>query len=58
MLPIDDDMARLIAQGADENELLHVQRAKARPRLVDDGFEKISQGTTSVREVLGAVTAW
>jgi type IV pilus assembly protein PilB len=58
MLPIDDDLARLIAQGADETELIRVQRDKQRPRLVDDGFAKITQGVTSVREVLGAVTAW
>jgi type II secretory ATPase GspE/PulE/Tfp pilus assembly ATPase PilB-like protein len=58
MLPVDDDLARLIAEGADETRLLVEQRQKGFARLIDDGFEKAAQGVTSVREVLGAVTVW
>ena len=58
MLPVDDDLARLIADGADETRLLLEQRHKGFARLIDDGFEKAMQGVTSVREVLGAVTVW
>ena len=58
MLPVDDDLARLIADGADETRLLLEQRHKGFARLIDDGFEKATQGVTSIREVLGAVTVW
>ena len=58
MLPVDDDLARLIAEGADETRLLVEQRQKGFARLIDDGFEKAMQGVTSVREVLGAVAVW
>lgn len=58
LLPIDDDLGRLIAEGGEEGELMRMQREKQESRLVDDGFDKILRGSTSVREVLNAVTAW
>jgi type IV pilus assembly protein PilB len=58
MIPFDDDWSRRIAQGADETAILTRLREEKIASLVDDGFEKVQQGMTSVKDVLGAVTAW
>jgi general secretion pathway protein E len=58
LLTIDDEWARLIARGAEENELLGYMHERQVRTLSEDGFEKLAQGMTSVREVMSAVAAW
>lgn len=58
LLPIDDEFARRIANGAEEAELVAMMRARQIATLCDDGYEKLTQGLTSVREVMNAVVAW
>lgn len=58
MISVDEDLAREIANGAEEAAIVSFARAKGMPRLTDDAFEKISTGLTTVRESLSAVTTW
>jgi type II secretory ATPase GspE/PulE/Tfp pilus assembly ATPase PilB-like protein len=58
MLPIDEELARAIASGAEEGEIVAHARQRRVPRLVDDAFEKITSGQTTVREALSAVAVW
>ena len=58
MLPLDEDWAGRVAQGAEEPELLKLMQEARIPTLLDDAFGKLMKGETTVREVLGAVTAW
>jgi type IV pilus assembly protein PilB len=58
LLPLDEEWSRNIARGAEEAELIqHMREQKVTTRL-RDGVLKLLSGTTSVREVLGAVSAW
>ncbi len=58
MLSIDSERSRLIAEGIDENELCKRMQSEHFFSLVDDGFEKLCLGLTSLREVMSAVTQW
>lgn len=58
LLPVDEDLAKAIAAGAEEAEIIGLARERKIPRLVDDALEKLSNGQTTVREVLSAVTVW
>jgi type II secretory ATPase GspE/PulE/Tfp pilus assembly ATPase PilB-like protein len=58
MLPVDEDLARAIARGAEEPEIIAHTRERKVPRLVDDALEKLTGGLTTVKEALSAVTIW
>jgi type IV pilus assembly protein PilB len=58
MLESSEDMAKSIAGGANEEELLQDARARNVSMLLDDGVSKILDGTTTVAEVTNAVTLW
>jgi general secretion pathway protein E len=58
LLPFDEAMARLVAEGAGEGEIVREARRRSVPRLVDDALEKLTAGVTTVKEVLEAVTIW
>jgi type II secretory ATPase GspE/PulE/Tfp pilus assembly ATPase PilB-like protein len=57
MLPIDDDLARLIVEGCDEGSLNRRARERKIPSLRDDAAEKLLAGLTSYGELVG-VAAW
>jgi len=58
MMPIDEPLSRLLAEGADEAAIIGELRRRHVPRLVDDALGKIGAGLVTVREVLTAVTVW
>jgi len=58
LLTVDEDLAREIADGAEEAAIVGLARAKGTPRLTDDAFQKVISGLTTVRESLSAVTTW
>src|SRR5208283_3626587 len=58
LLPLDEEWSRKIARGAEEAELIQQMRAQNVTTLLQDGVLKLLSGATSVREVLGAVSAW
>ena len=57
LLPIDDDLARLIVEGCDEALLARRAREKKIPSLRDDAADKLLAGLTSYQELVG-VSAW
>ena len=58
MLESSETMAKLIASGANEDELMQDARLRNVSILFDDGVAKILDGTTTVAEVANAVTLW
>lgn len=58
MLESSETMSKLIADGANEDELLQDARSRNVSMLLDDGIAKILDGTTTVSEVTNAVTLW
>ncbi|MEM0926193.1 MAG: GspE/PulE family protein [Planctomycetota bacterium] len=52
MLAIDQQLAEMIDDNADESELLRVIRQAGTPGLIDDAISKLLDGTTSLPEVL------
>lgn len=58
LLPINETLARSVAGGADEAELIQHARAENIPQLTDDALAKLFAGQTTVREALSAVTVW
>ena len=58
MLPLDEDWSRDIARGAEEAELRQRMRQQKIATLLDDGWDKLLTGATSVHEVLTSVTDW
>jgi type II secretory ATPase GspE/PulE/Tfp pilus assembly ATPase PilB-like protein len=58
LLPLDENWSRRIAEGAEEAELIQRMHASKVATLLEDGIAKLLVGTTSVREVLGAVSIW
>lgn len=58
MLPVDESLSRMIADGADEGALVAELRRRGVPRLVDDALQKAADGVATVDEVLMAVTLW
>ena len=57
LLPIDEDMATRIAEGANENDLSRRAREKKIPGLRDDAAAKLLAGVTTFDEII-AVAAW
>ncbi len=58
LLPVNESLARQIANGAEEAEIIGTIREHNIARLVDDAFEKVTQGVTTVRDAMTAVTVW
>ena len=58
MLSSNAALADLIASGASEDLLVENARGGHLSTLLDDGLAKIFDGTTTVRDVTSAVTAW
>jgi len=58
MLPFDEPLSRLVAEGGSEGDVIRSARERKVPRLVDDALEKLHHGETSAKEVLEAVTVW
>ncbi len=58
MLPVDEDMSRWIADGADEGQIAGRIRERRVPRLAEDAMGKLLEGQVDLREVLAAVTLW
>ena len=58
LLPVDETLAREIAGGADEAQIVESARRRGLARLSDDAFDKVLGGGTTVREALSAVTLW
>jgi type IV pilus assembly protein PilB len=58
LLPVNETLARSVADGADEAELMRHARAANIPQLTDDALQKLFAGLTTVREALSAVTVW
>lgn len=57
LLPIDDDLSRLVVEGADEGALIRRARERKIPSLRDDAAEKLLAGRTSYEELV-IVSAW
>jgi general secretion pathway protein E len=57
LLPIDDDLARIIVSGCDEGSLVRRARERKIPSLRDDAAEKLLAGQTSYAELV-TVSAW
>jgi type II secretory ATPase GspE/PulE/Tfp pilus assembly ATPase PilB-like protein len=57
MLPIDEDLGRLIVDGANEAEITRRARERKIPGLRDDAAAKLLAGVTSFDEII-AVSAW
>jgi len=58
LLPVDEDLGRAIAQGTGEGQLQAILRGQGVPTLADDALAKLLAGSTSVPEVLKAITTW
>ena len=58
MLPLDEEWARLISRGAAEPDLVAFGRQRQVRSLMGDGLLKLTNGMTSVREVLKAIAIW
>jgi general secretion pathway protein E len=58
MLPLDADWSARVARGVEEAELIGRMREQRIASLLDDGVAKLLAGTTSLREVMTAVSVW
>jgi len=58
MLTLDGDWSALVARGAEEAALIARMSEQRIACLLDDGVEKLMAGTTSLREVMTAVSVW
>jgi type IV pilus assembly protein PilB len=58
MLPFDESLSRLVAEGGGEGDVIRAARKRNVPRLSDDALAKLHAGETTVKEVLEAVTVW
>jgi general secretion pathway protein E len=52
LLVVDDDIRRLILKNSDANEIRKVARQHGMNTLMEDGTQKIKEGTTTLSEVL------
>ena len=52
MLPIDDEIRRLIAKNAELDDIRKAQKAKGYPTLLRSGLKKVERGLTTLEEVL------
>jgi general secretion pathway protein E len=58
MLSSNEALAKKIAEGASEDDLIADARQRELPLLLEDGLAKVLDGTTTVHEVTSAVTSW
>ncbi len=58
MLASNEEIANLITARASEDAIAHVAQSVNYSTLVDDGVQKILDGTTTVGDVLEAVATW
>ena len=58
LLPCDENLARLIALGASEPDLIAAAKQAGAGLLLDDAAQKVFAGQTTLPETLSAVTAW
>ena len=58
LLPVDESMSGLIADGVGEGRIIEQMRAGKVPTLLDDAAEKLLAGRTSPGEVMRAIAAW
>ncbi len=58
LLPVDEEVSRLIARGAEEGELVAHLREHGGAQLIDDGMAKMLAGQASLTDVLTSVAAW
>ena len=52
---MDDDVRKLILKNADSNEIRDTARQNGMKTLLEDGAEKIKEGTTTLSEVLRVI---
>jgi general secretion pathway protein E len=52
MLPVDDEIRKLILGRVDSGHIKQAARSKGMKTLLEDGLEKVSEGTTTLSEVL------
>jgi type II secretory ATPase GspE/PulE/Tfp pilus assembly ATPase PilB-like protein len=57
LLPVDEEINRMIVRGCDESEIAQHARSKNVPSLRDDAIAKLLAGLTSFDELM-AVAAW
>jgi type II secretory ATPase GspE/PulE/Tfp pilus assembly ATPase PilB-like protein len=57
LLPMDEDLARRVAEGANEGEINRRARERKIPNLRDDAAAKLLAGITTFDEII-AVSAW
>jgi general secretion pathway protein E len=57
LLPIDEDFAHRITEGANEGEIIRRARERKIPSLRDDAAAKLLAGVTTFDEII-AVSAW
>jgi type II secretory ATPase GspE/PulE/Tfp pilus assembly ATPase PilB-like protein len=57
LLPIDEDMARVIVEGKNEGDIMRRARERKIPGIRDDAAAKLLAGVTSFDEII-AVSAW
>ncbi len=58
LLPGSEELAHVIADGANEEALQRYARERQLFSLLDDGIAKLLDGTTTVSEVTSAVVNW
>ena len=58
MMSADASLSRLIANGAEEGDIVEETQRRGTARLVDDAMAKLAAGETAVGDVLRAVTVW
>jgi len=58
LVSVDEALARRIASGAGEPEIVEEMRHRKVARLTDDAMQKLTSGESTLSEVLRAVTVW
>jgi general secretion pathway protein E len=58
LLACDETLARRVAEGCDETEIMEFMRTHQLDSLLDDARVKLFEGATSVQEVLSSVAVW
>ena len=58
MVSMDEALARHVADGAGEPEIVEEMRRRKTARLTDDALEKLCTGESTLAEILRAVTVW
>lgn len=58
LVAFDEDWSALVAHGAEEGDLMLKARERQLRSMLDDAFDKLFAGVTSVEEVTRTVTIW